>query len=181
MKLSNTIFKLNPKIWLKLGELVSGWVNTDALAGIMQNNTSGHQYKSRQYVKYKSNRMERFTDKTYKKSTKNISAGSTTRKGTKLEHYRSVPIASSDTSKVNMTLTGRTLNALSPKTSDESSVTMSFKGIDPRIILGNQLRGYDITGLNDKNKVKTLDYLTKHFDDNIKKQIKGKIVINIGK
>lgn len=175
------ILKLTPQFWLKVGELASNWVKTDALAGIMQNNTSGHAYRSREYMKYKANRMERFTDKTYKKGTKRISPGTTTKKGTKLEAFRSVSIASNDVSKVNMTLTGRTLNALAPKVSDETSVTMSFKGIDPRLLLGNQRLGYDIIGLNDKNKAKVLGLIEKKLDENIKKEIKGKIVINIGK
>ena len=160
---------LGKDFWLKeIGGYIRKWIKEDALNHLMQNGRKNIPYRSRQYMKYKANRMERFTDRTGPK-------------GTKLEALKNRPIESNDTSAVNMTLTGDTINGLRPIHANANGVTMAFASKDTGKILGNQRRGYDIVGLNDKNikrvKMKILD----QFDKNLRKTLLKQINIQIGK
>ena len=197
LAISNKIARFTPKFWLKIGGLVPQWVKADALDGVMQNEVYNYRYKSKDYIRYKANQMRRFTKgegktfsdkegyffgKTYfqnKKAKLSKKTGFTT--GDRLKAYKGISIESTDVSKVNMTLTGRTINSLHPKTSDDVSVTMAFAPAYGGIVLGNKQRGYDVTGLNNRNKTKVRELILQQLDDNAKKEIKGKIVINIGK
>ena len=61
---------------------------------------------------------------------------------------------SNETAFVNMRLTSKTLNSLTGINPTTDSITMSFKGTPAGILTGNRDRGYDIIGLNDKNREK---------------------------
>lgn len=197
LAIPNKIVRFTPQFWLKLGGLVPKWVKDDALKGIMQNNGHDYHYRSKEYMKYKANNMRRFTKgegktfsdkegfffgKTFfdnKKAKTGKKTGFTT--GDRLKAYKGISIESTDVSKVNMTLTGRTINSLHPKTSDDVSVTMAFAPAYGGIVLGNKQRGYDITGLNNENLKKVRNLILQQLDNNAKKELGKKIVINIGK
>jgi hypothetical protein len=194
--ISDKVVRFKPEFWLKLGGLIPKWIKDDALMGKMQNNGQGYHYRSKSYMKYKANAMRRFTkgqgktfsDKegffygqTYFKNKKagiNKKTGHTT--GSRLSGYETVPIQSTDVSKVNMVLTGRTLDSLHPKTSDDTSVTMAFGVGKGGIVLGNKQRGYNVIGLSNDNKKKVRNLILAQLDNNLKKEIGKTIVINIG-
>lgn len=140
MKLSD-IPKLGSKFWKELGGKIPFWVKEDALKGLMQDNKRNLRYRSRQYVKYKANRFERFTNRTGTK-------------GTKIKAYRGMPIESNQTSFVDLTASGKMLNSLKPKNSGEDWVIMAFSPDQAGKVIGNKRYGYNVVGLNDKNKLK---------------------------
>lgn len=197
ISIPNKIVRFTPQFWLKLGGLVPKWVKDDALKGLMQNNGHDYHYRSKEYMRYKANNMRRFTKgegktfsdkegfffgKTFfnnKKAKTSKKTGFTT--GDRLKAYKGISIESTDISKVNMTLTGRTINSLHPKTSDDVSVTMAFSPAYGGIVLGNKQRGYDVTGLNNENLKKVRNLILQQLDNNAKKELGKKIVINIGK
>lgn len=197
LAIPNKIVRFTPQFWLKVGGLVPKWVKDDALKGIMQNNGHNYHYRSKEYMRYKANSMRRFTKgegktfsdkegfffgKTFfdnKKAKTSKKTGFTT--GDRLKAYKGISIESTDVSKVNMTLTGRTINSLHPKTSDDVSVTMAFAPAYGGIVLGNKQRGYDVTGLNNENLKKVRNLILQQLDNNAKKELGKKIVINIGK
>ena len=160
---------LGSKFWKELGGKIPFWVKDDALKGIMQDNTAGHSYKSLQYVKYKANEMRKFGRGKDKKGA-----------GERLSGYKAVPIESTQTNPVNMTLTGQAINNLRPIGSDNTSVTMSFSPADAGKVIGNQARGYDIVGLNEKNRELVKNLI---LDEYKKRQlnIPKNIIIEVGK
>ena len=167
--ITDNILDLTPQFWTETGDEIHDIVLDDCRAGIMQDNTSGHSYKSLQYMKYKANRMERFTTRTYKKGTKNIPAGKVARKGTKLEALRNTSVVSTQINPVNMILTQRTINSLKGKNPTTISITMAFVDTPAGILKGNRDRGYDIIGLNNKNREKVRQRVIKQFNNNLKK------------
>lgn len=194
--ISDKVIRFTPQFWTKVGGLIPQWVKKDALQGIMQNGLQNLHYKSKQYAKYKANQMRRFTkgegkvfsDKagySYGKTYFNNPKAKKTKKGVsssdRLKDYAGISIESTDISKVNMTLTGRTINSLHPKSSDEYGVNMAFSPAYGGIVLGNKQRGYDVTGLNEQNIKKVRELILAQLDNNAKKEIGKKIVINIGK
>lgn len=193
LAISSKVMRFTPNFWMKLGGLVPKWVKDDALKGLMQNGTQNLHYKSREYIKYKANQMRRFTKGGALSSSikgkkdiffNNPKAGINKKgigTGDRLKEYKGIPIQSTDVSKVNMTLTGRTIDSLHPKTSDDTGVLMAFNPAYGGIVIGNRQRGYDITGLNEQNKKKVHDLIVAQLDENLRKEIKGKIVIEIGK
>lgn len=169
MKLSD-IPKLGSKFWKELGGKIPFWVKEDALKGLMQDNKQNLRYKSETYKKYKANDMRRFTrgegktfsdkegyfyGKTYftnKKAGFSKSKGFGT--GQRLKEYKGQPIESRDTQFVNLTLTGKMINSLKPKNSGEDWVIMAFSPDQAGKVIGNKRYGYNVVGLNDKNKLK---------------------------
>lgn len=159
--ITNNILNLTPQFWDETGVFIQGYVLDDCRDGVMQDNTEGHSYAPGSYVKYKANRMERFTTRKYK-------TGYIGNKGTKLKAFSTVPIVSTQTNPVNMILSQRTVNSLHPKASDNNGVTMAFGADKTGILTGNRDRGYDIIGLNDKNREKVRQRIIKEFNNNIK-------------
>ena len=170
--ITDNILDLTPQFWDETGVFIQGYVLDDCRAGVMQNNTSGHAYKSPQYMKYKANRMERFTTRKYKD-------GSVGKKGTKLKALATVPIVSTQINPVNMILSQRTINSLKGKSATKDSITMAFAPDKTGILTGNRDRGYDIIGLNDKNREKVKQRLLNQFDENIRKTIAPTIIIEV--
>ena len=161
---------LGSKFWRELGGKIPFWVKDDALKGIMQDNTSGYSYKSLQYVKYKANEMRKFGRGKEKKGA-----------GERLSGYKAVSIESTQVNPVNMTLTGQTINNLRPIGSDDTSVTLSFSLADAGKVLGNQARGYDIVGLNDKNRELAKSLIIAELKKRQIEFIPKNIVIMVGK
>ena len=172
MKLSlEKIPVLGSKFWNQTGEKFVDWIMADALKGIFQNNTSGYQYASDSYKRLKARYMER---------TKDSKGGN---KGTKVKSYFATSVISNETAFVNMVVSGRTINSLRPIHSDDTSVTVSYatdKIVTDRIIY-NTPRGYDIVGLNTKNR----EIVRNRIIDEYKKRqiefIPKNIVITVGK
>jgi hypothetical protein len=182
------LIKIPKAYWLQIGELVSGWVQKDARAGIMQDNTQGHQY-STEYAKRKATGMYRtttgegktFSDKEgYFFGKTHFQNKKAKGQGERLKGYWKALPTSRDVSKVTMELTGLTLNGLHPKDETEISVTMAFPPASTKLLLGNKARGYDIIGLNTKNRDRVKAKIIQQLDENLRKQIGKKIVINIG-
>ena len=161
---------LGSKFWRELGGKIPFWVKDDALKGIMQDNTSGHFYKSLQYVKYKANEMRKFGRGKEKKGA-----------GERLSGYKAVPIESTQVNPVNMTLSGQTINGLRPISSDDTSVTMSFSLTDAGKVIGNQARGYDVVGLNDKNIELAKSLIIRELKKRQLEFIPKNIIITVGK
>ena len=159
-KISN-IVKLTDGFWKKIGGMIPAWVYEDCINHLMQNNGKNYHYRSQEYVKLKSNQM-RGKDGNRSKSLKGIGIDST------------------DTSAVNMVLTGRTVKSLHTKATSPESLTMAFGMDKAGIILGNKRHGYDVTGLNDKNKAKIKQFILKQFNENERKELEKKVVITIG-
>ena len=163
------ITNLPPGFWSQLArgsnQSINYWVKEDCKQGIMQNGTSNHQY-SEQYARYKANDMRRFTSGKPRKKTG---------KGDRLKSYeglgglKGISLDSTDVSKVTMILTGLTTNALKEKTHTSNSLTMVFEGVNSKLLTGNRDRGYDIIGLNDKNRDKVKQKLLNEFKKNVAK------------
>jgi len=183
--ITDNILDLTTQFWSEVGVEIKRLVPEDADKGIMQDNTSMHQYTSPEYVRYKKNNMRRFTtgkgqtfsDKegyffgqTYFRNKK-VTAKYKDRDygaGKRLKGY-ATGVLSNQTSFVNMRLTSKTLNSLTGKNPTTTSITMAFKGTPAGILTGNRDRGYDIIGLNNKNREKVRQRLIKQFNNNLKK------------
>ena len=159
MKLGD-VLKIQPNDWMRLGELIAKWVRKDMEKGVMQNDTQGHRY-SRQYARYKANEMRRFTD------------------GKRLKQYYASPIESTQTSYVDMTLTGRLKRSLQPLRALSNGVRMAFGSENTGKILGGQKLGRDVVGLNENNQKKTLEWIASQIDEKIEDWEKEEIKINI--
>lgn len=191
--ISDKIARFTPGFWLKIGGLIPNWVYEDAKRGKMQNNGQGYHYKSETYKRYKANGMKRFTKGDAKLSSikgkkdlffKNPKAGLDKKgigTGDRLKSYKGVSIESTNTSFVDMILTGRTIKSLKPKSSDETGVVMAFGQDKAGVILGNAKRNYNIVGLNNNNRKKIRNIILAQLDNNLKKEIGKTIIINIGK
>jgi hypothetical protein len=113
-------------------------------------------------------------------STFNIPPGTTLTAGTKLWSYRGQSVKSNKTEKVNMLLTGQTINGLEYKTSTDTSLTLSYKEKDAKKIEGNEALGRIITTLNEDNENKALRMIGDELEKNIKEFYRGKIRLQIG-
>ena len=131
-------------------------VRKDAASGISQapDGRKFRSYRSAQYVKYKSNYMRRFTNRTGAK-------------GTLLKGHTSV--VSNEIGFVNETLTGRMYNDMYISSAQVNSVMVNFHPKDGRKIIGAADLGREIVGLNDKNidivEEMIFNILSKQIDD----------------
>ena len=146
-------------------QLTKQRIKEDALKGIFQNGTSNSRL-SKQYAKYKANRMERFT-----KRTGNV--------GTKLKSYQGVSIKSTESRFSNMYLTGQTLDSITPVKIDGYGFTLSFNPRDTKKIEGNEKYGRVVAWISEKNQDLILDEINKMLDSNIEKYTKEDINITI--
>lgn len=185
--------KLGTKFWKELGGKIPGWIKDDALKGLMQDNRQKLRYKSETYKKYKANNMRRFGRDTgynmegilgkqfFKTGTKaanrNKKTGFTT--GERLKDYRGVSIESNQTQFVDLTVTGRMINSLKVKQAGVDGVVMGFGMDQAGKVLGNKMHGYNVVGLNDKNrrlvKLAVVQEMKKRG-----MELPKKVVINIG-
>lgn len=150
------VVKPDSKVMSKLAQDAIDKITLDASKGRFQNDKSGFSYKSDTYRKYKANSMRGI------------------RTGKKLKAYANQS-TDTQTSFVNMRLTGRTLRSMRASSKSDTAIITYDRG---EIVLGNQKRGYDIYDLSDKNKEFIADRFGKELlDRNIKKYVSKTTII----
>ncbi len=149
----------------QLAVKIKKWVWADMRRGILQG--AQDTYNSEQYVKQKSNWMNRRTSR----------GGKT--KGTKISPYQGVSVKSNWTKSVNMLLTGQLISGLEYLKSNRVSLWMTYQDKDSDKIKGNEDLGRTVRGLNAKNIKKVKRAMIKEFNEN-KRKLKD-IVIRVGK
>tara|TARA_Y100000401_G_scaffold111681_1_gene110179 strand:+ start:383 stop:850 length:468 start_codon:yes stop_codon:yes gene_type:complete len=154
MKLPD-IPKVTNSFMKTLAQLGIDEIQHDASRGRFQNNKRNLQYKSKTYKKYKRNNMT------------GISTGK------KLKRFRNQS-TDTQTSYVNMKLTGRTLRGMRAGSSKNTGIISYDKG---SIVLGNRKRGYDIYDLSKENKELILKDLENLYTQKIKKYVSKDIII----
>ena len=148
------VVKPNSKVMSKLAQDAIDKITLDASKGKFQNGKSGYSYKNDTYKKYKANSMQG-------------------RNG-KLKAFRNQS-TDTQTSFVNMRLTGRTLRGMRASGKTDTAIITYDRG---EIVLGNEKRGYDIYDLSNKNKEFIADRFGKELlDRNIKKYVSKTTII----
>ena len=101
-------------------------------------------------------------------------------KRTRMEAYKGVSITSTNTSFVDMTLTGQTLRGLKVRVVTENGTTLAFELRDADKIIGNQRPHLNrrLVGLNKKNQTTVRDMVIDEMNRQVKKQLPGKQTIN---
>lgn len=132
------VFRPKKTFWNKLGSYVKDWIRQDMIAGFCQAYTANMKYLSAQYVKYKRNFMNRFT--TDKRGTA----------GTKLKAYSGRSVRSNNTDKVNMYLTGETIEGLTWLPQEDHTLMQYKTNIEG--IKGNAALGRHIATLTKENQ-----------------------------
>lgn len=188
------IVMLKPEQWAKIGRFVVKWIREDFAKGIFQNGKSSLKYISNTYKRYKSNAMKKMRKDVYKQTdigsgisdkfkmkvgTKKAFTNYGKSTGDRLQAYRALPIESTTTSFVDMTLTGHLKKGLKVQSSDESSVTLAYDSADTDKIIGNERLGRVVTGLNDENVKKARQMLIEELNKNIDLQKLPDLNINI--
>lgn len=180
IKLTSPNIKPGKSFMEKLFVTAKESARTDALKGIMQDKqgSSGLQYFSQQYKKYKLNYMNKFT--------RNLKSGKTKKQTNspaggfkKLKSVRGMSIVNNDISQVNMTLTGQMWNGLGLKDSGSDYFVAAFQPKDTGKISGNRVLGREVVGLNDKNIEKLGNIITEQLNKNVENWAKVKVIINI--
>jgi hypothetical protein len=165
----NISAQLMKEVGLKEKELI----RRDSLKGISQDATGSKfgAYKSEQYKRYKAEWMRHRTTMKGQKRSHN--------KGTLLKGVSSV--ISNETAFVNMTLTGKMAEGLHIESVKENEVIMSYLPRDAGKIIGNQVLGRDVVGLNKANVEIVGDMIfqemSKNIDDWCRSDIN--IIVNI--
>ena len=155
MKLPD-IPKVTNNFMKTLAQLGIDEIQHDASKGKFQNGERNKSYKSSTYKRYKRNSM----------------TGITT--GKKLKAFRNQS-TDTQTSYVNMKLTGRTFRGMRASSKKDTGVITFDRG---EIVLGNRKRGYDIYDLSDKNQEFIADRFGKELlDRNIKKYVSKTTII----
>jgi hypothetical protein len=156
-------FQLTDQEWNEVGTYANSLIQNDMAEGIFQTpgGSSNKPTYNPQYAKYKANEMRRFGRTKIKtnsgieykgrvKAGTNKKTGATT--GQRLKGYYGQPIESTNTSFVDMTVTGRLKKSLRVRSRTSNSVTSGYDPENSMKILGNQEKyGRIIVGLNDKN------------------------------
>ena len=167
--------KFSNTFWKSVGSWIVNKIRADAGQGVFQTDQPHKKTYSKDYADLKENRM--------KKAVGTIQSGKNKGKvkREKMEQYKGVSIASTNTSFVDMTLTGQTLRGLHVKDSTVSSVTLSFRPEDVKKIVGNQRPGLNrrLVGLNRKNQEHVHKLVKAEIARQLKKSIAGKTTINI--
>ena len=164
------ILKFNKGFWVKVGSWAVNQIRSDAQQGIFQTDEPVKTTYSKQYAELKANRMQ-----TQGKDVKGKS------KPEKVKSLKGVSIVSSNTSFVDMTLTGQTLRGLKITETTPNGVQVSFNIRDLWKIVGNQKPGLNrrIVGLNKKNREALIKIEDNQVSQAIKKDFVGKTTINI--
>jgi hypothetical protein len=174
--------RLGVPFWKKVAQWVKTWIHEDALQGKLQGDPQVQRYKSAQYVKYKSNGMRRTTFDTkgsrqsgskLKKSGDKFKSGNERLKGYSGGNYNT------DTSSVNMILSGKTIMGLHASQVDDDGVTMSYPKSSEGAIKGNEALGRNIKTLSQENQDKLKESIAEQLDKSIKDVLKQRLVIDI--
>ncbi len=205
----NKVLKFTTSMWRNIGTLAIQLIREDASKGIFQT-PGGSCTKSsynRDYAKYKANAMRRFTKagvKTYLGSgfgasgikymgVKKLKVYAHTMKGQyriggydsthgkKIKAYEGVSVKETNTSVVNMRVTGHTLDGLKIRGNPtDKGVIIGYDTKDVKKIIGNKEKyNRDLVGLNTKNRELVKDYLIEHLDANVRQFGQINIKLNI--
>jgi hypothetical protein len=174
-----------------IGEAVKVFVRSDLSKGIMQDGTSGHQYRSKQYMRYKANAMRRFTRTTKTQARKkikgfasNIKTKSELKRGGKLTRESGLKYGSvnTDVTKVNLMLTYEMIKSIVYKVHGETpngnSITIGYAPEQAGKVIGNMNRGYNATGLRNENIDKVAAKFKKSVEDSLQGDIQN-LVFNV--
>ena len=164
------ILNFNKSFWVKVGSWAVNQIRSDAQQGIFQTDEPVKTTYSKQYAELKANRMQ-----TQGKNAK----GKT--KPEKVSSLKGVSIVSTNTTFVDMTLTGQTLRGLKITETTPNGVQVAFNIRDLWKIVGNQKPGLNrrLVGLNKKNMNKLAEMTDNEIRQMIGKNWTGKTTINI--
>lgn len=182
--------KFPDAFWENLGTAQAIRIYDDALQGIMQNETSSHQY-SKEYAKRKANYMRRFTrGEALYSSIKGRRAMylkneklKNPLKGKRTGIYAGQQVINNSIAFVNMELTGQTFRSLRTSSApllNGTGVKISYNPSDTDKIIGNQNRGRDIWGMRKVNQDFTFNEILKQFDETVRPIWEKNITITAG-
>jgi|TARA_R100001443_G_scaffold15188_1_gene25096 hypothetical protein len=154
MKLPD-IPKVTNSFMRTLAQLGIDEIQHDASKGKFQNGAKNKSYTSRTYKRYKRNSMTGI------------------RTGKKLKGFGNQS-TDTQTSFVNMKLTGRTFRGMRAGSKKDTAIITYDRG---EIVLGNRKRGYDIYDLSKENKELILEDLEALYSQRIKKYVSKDIII----
>ena len=169
------ILKFNKSFWVKVGSWAVNQIRSDAQQGIFQTDEPVKKTYSKDYAELKENRMQ--TKVGTIKSGKNKGKA----KFEKIKQFKGVSIVSTNTSFVDMTVTGQTLRGLKITETMPNGVQVAFNIRDLWKIVGNQKPGLNrrLVGLNKKNMNKLAEMTDNEIRQMIGKNWTGKTTINI--
>ena len=154
MKFRDTV-KVTNKFMKLLAADIIDVITANADEGKFQNGKRGFRYKNDSYKRYKRNSMKSL------------------RTGKKLKGFQGQS-TDTQTSFVNMRLTGKTLRGMRASSARDTAIITYDRG---QVVLGNQKRGYDIYDLTESNKTLVMRDVEKLFERNIKKLSRHDIII----
>jgi len=183
---------LGVRNWSAIGQQAIKLIRFDAGQGVFQQD-KGIQHKkdySTDYARLKERRFTYATKKRFKmneggmeyagmgKERVRISDG---KKGQRMAAYKGIAIASTNTSFVDMTVTGQTLRGLKIRAVDENSVTLGYEPKDAMKILGNARPPYNrvLVGLNDKNHNKIANLIFDIISERLIRDLGGDEIISL--
>jgi hypothetical protein len=184
--LSIRLLKFRPEIWNQVGRKIVYLVRDDARNGIFQN-ADGKPTKgtyNKQYAELKANRFKRKTFEQGRGKNRKRIVGTKLGKNKRDEGFvytnknkmlksktygSGWRVKNSDVSKVNMELTGDTLQSFKQVEATNNSITMSFDRTHADKIIGNASTklGRQLVGLNDKNIEVIKKILIKGLKENL--------------
>jgi len=172
----NQVVKPNSKVMSKLAQDAIDKITLDASKGKFQNGRSGYQYSNKgAKVGFRTivvNGKKRVVNIDSYKNRK--ASGMRYSNGQRVKGFEK-KATDTQTSFVNMRLTGRTLRSMRASSKPDTAIITYDRG---EIVLGNQKRGYDIYDLSNKNK----EFIANRFgeellDRNIKKYVSKTTII----
>jgi hypothetical protein len=184
--LSIRLLKFRPEIWNQVGRKIVYLVRDDARNGIFQN-ADGKPTKgtyNKQYAELKANRFKRKTFEQGRGKNRKRIVGTKLGKNKRDEGFvytnknkmlkskaygSGWRVKNSDVSKVNMELTGATLDSFKAIEPSNNSITMTFGADHEMKIIGNANAplGRQLVGLNDKNIEVIKKILIKGLKENL--------------
>jgi hypothetical protein len=173
---------LGVSFWKKEAQKVKAWIYEDALQGKLQGDPQVQRYKSASYVRYKANGMRRVTFDTnstrqsgskLKKSGDKFKSGNERLKGYSGGNYNT------DTSSVNMILSGKTIMGLRASQVDDDGVTMSYPAESKDAIRGNEALGRNIRTLSTERQEMLKDLISTELTGSVNKILNKRITIDL--
>ena len=163
------LLRFKREFWVLIGEWVSNTIRADARKGIYQTDEPVKTTYSPQYAKLKANGMQEQTTNAKGKT-----------KSEKVKSLKGVSIVSTNTSFVDMTVTGQTLRGLKITETMPNGVQVSFNIRDLWKIVGNQKPGLNrrLVGLNNKNMKRLQELFINEVATQVAKNFVGKTVLN---
>jgi len=181
------ILKFNKSFWVKVGSWAVNQIRSDAQQGIFQTDEPVKKTYSTEYAQLKERRFTHNTKRRYVVNEGGMEYGSKDvfrkkdgRKGERYEQFKGVSIVSTNTSFVDMTVTGQTLRGLKITETTPNGVQVSFNIRDLWKIVGNQKPGLNrrLVGLNNKNMKRLQELFINEVATQVAKNFVGKTVLN---